>query len=208
MSSSGFNGTTSENILLSAKKEFLQHGFEGASLRKIATGAGVTTGALYRNFKDKAHLLETLIKPAYEEYIAMFEGAESSFFYLIQNEPEDTEKLFAIENFEKFTDYIYDNLEIFKLILSSSQHTSCGDFIHVLIEMEVESTYKFMKVFKERNPHAAKDISREELHLIYNAQFSTFFELILHDIPREKARAYMNTVFSFFSAGWKYIFGF
>ena len=41
---------TLEDILQSAKTEFLAHGFAGASLRTIATGANVTTGALYRHF--------------------------------------------------------------------------------------------------------------------------------------------------------------
>lgn len=200
-------GTTREKILISAKTEFLQHGFSGASLRKIATGAGVTTGALYRNFKDKADLLETLIRPVYEEFIELFNKAERSFFNMVQSEPFDSQKMFSKENFDGVTGYIYNNLDIFKLIISSSHHTTCGDFIHLLIDMEVKSTYKYIEIFKERNP-GAKNVSMAELHLIYNAQFSTFFELILHDISHEEARNYMNTIFEFFSAGWKHIFGF
>ena len=39
--------TTLERIYASAKKEFLEKGFQGASLRNIVKSAGVTTGAFY-----------------------------------------------------------------------------------------------------------------------------------------------------------------
>ena len=44
---------TKQKLLESAKKEFLEKGFMNASLRTIAANAGVTTGAMYRHFKDK-----------------------------------------------------------------------------------------------------------------------------------------------------------
>lgn len=38
---------TRQRLIDSAKKEFFENGFAKASLRKICTNAGVTTGALY-----------------------------------------------------------------------------------------------------------------------------------------------------------------
>ena len=38
-------------IFESARKEFLENGFEKASLKAICEGAGVTTGALYKRYK-------------------------------------------------------------------------------------------------------------------------------------------------------------
>ena len=40
------NGTR-EKLLRSAKEEFVEKGFQNASLRKICSKAGVTTGAVY-----------------------------------------------------------------------------------------------------------------------------------------------------------------
>ena len=42
-----------EKILECAKKEFLEKGFEGASLRVIAQEAGTSTNSIYVRFKDK-----------------------------------------------------------------------------------------------------------------------------------------------------------
>lgn len=41
-------------VLQSAQREFLDKGYEKASLRSIAQNAGVTTGALYVRFPNKA----------------------------------------------------------------------------------------------------------------------------------------------------------
>ena len=48
---------TKAKILSSAKTEFLEKGFMNASLRTIAANAGLTTGAMYRHFKDKFYYL-------------------------------------------------------------------------------------------------------------------------------------------------------
>jgi AcrR family transcriptional regulator len=48
--------------LLKAAAEVLgQHGVEGTTIPRIAAHAGLTPGAIYRRFKDKDELLETMI---------------------------------------------------------------------------------------------------------------------------------------------------
>ena len=47
---------TKTHLLQCAKKEFMEKGFVGASLRGICQKAGVTTGALYFFFQDKDDL--------------------------------------------------------------------------------------------------------------------------------------------------------
>ena len=57
-------------IFESARKEFLENGFEKASLKAICEGAGVTTGALYKRYKGKEDLfcavVEQTVKDLYE----------------------------------------------------------------------------------------------------------------------------------------------
>lgn len=52
------NGLSSTQVALlaSAKKQFLAHGFAGASLSAIVAGAGVTKGALYGYYASKEEL--------------------------------------------------------------------------------------------------------------------------------------------------------
>ena len=51
---------TRDNILRAAMAEFLDKGFQGASLRQIVKNAGVTTGAFYGYFSSKEALFNAL----------------------------------------------------------------------------------------------------------------------------------------------------
>jgi AcrR family transcriptional regulator len=53
----GMNEAESRRRILEAARDlFLQRGYRGATLRSIADGAGVTTGALYHHFQGKDEL--------------------------------------------------------------------------------------------------------------------------------------------------------
>ena len=52
---------TREDILDAAEDCLLEHGFARTSLEAIATGAGVTRGAVYWHFKNKAEVVEAVI---------------------------------------------------------------------------------------------------------------------------------------------------
>lgn len=50
-----------QTILESAQKEFLLHGYEGASMRTIAKKANTTLGNIYHYFENKEAILEALL---------------------------------------------------------------------------------------------------------------------------------------------------
>lgn len=60
------NSKTKERLIESAKAEFLEKGYTKASLRKICSDAGVTTGALYFFFRDKEDLFAEIVEPPYD----------------------------------------------------------------------------------------------------------------------------------------------
>src|ERR1700742_1468312 len=49
--------TTRERLIAAAIEVFAEQGYEGARLQDIARAAGLTTGAIYANFRGKAELL-------------------------------------------------------------------------------------------------------------------------------------------------------
>jgi AcrR family transcriptional regulator len=59
-----------DQLLESAAKEFAQHGYDGASLNHILVAAGVSKGAAYYYFDDKADLFATVARHAVEHVIA------------------------------------------------------------------------------------------------------------------------------------------
>jgi hypothetical protein len=45
------------------------------------------------------------------------------------------------------------------------------------------------------------------VHILVNSLFSGLFEVVAHDMPKEKATAYINSLQEFYTAGWFQILG-
>jgi AcrR family transcriptional regulator len=67
-----------KRLLVAAANEFASHGFEGASLNRILDSAGLSKGALYYYFDDKADLFATVVEQAWASLLPVvgFEVAE------------------------------------------------------------------------------------------------------------------------------------
>ena len=104
-------------------------------------------------------------------------------------------------------DYMYDHYDAFKLILCCSEGTPYANFIHNMVEVEVESTYKFIDQM-HRIGKAVNEIDPEMCHMIASGMFGSMFELIVHDMPKEKVHHYVTQLREFYTAGWMKLFGF
>ena len=76
---------TLDNIHKAAKKEFLDKGFQMASLRNIVKNAGVTTGAFYGYYKSKEELFDALVGKQYEHIMKMYIDVQNGFKKLDAN---------------------------------------------------------------------------------------------------------------------------
>ena len=66
--------------------EFLDKGFQGASLRQIVKQAGVTTGALYGYFSGKEALFASIVEPHAAALMGRFMEAQTTFAELPEGE--------------------------------------------------------------------------------------------------------------------------
>ena len=81
--------TTQEKILYAAKAEFLEKGFQTASLRTIVKEAGVTTGALYGYYGSKEAIFDELVEECYTHFHSAYRNALDDFDRLpIEQQPE------------------------------------------------------------------------------------------------------------------------
>jgi AcrR family transcriptional regulator len=67
-----------EEILAAAVDEFLEKGYEGASVDSIARRAGLTKGGIYHHFRSKEEILFAANKRFQEPVLAMIETAEAT----------------------------------------------------------------------------------------------------------------------------------
>ena len=60
-------------ILSAAEQIFVEHGYEGATIRKIADEVGLSSTALYMHFADKQAILHEICRQSFETLIALNE---------------------------------------------------------------------------------------------------------------------------------------
>ena len=58
-------------ILAAAERIFVDHGYEGATIRKIADEVGLSSTALYMHFSDKSEILHEICERAFEQLLTM-----------------------------------------------------------------------------------------------------------------------------------------
>lgn len=199
--------TTLENIHAAGKKEFLEKGFKSASLRNIVKMAGVTTGAFYGYYASKEELFDALAGGPYTVFMDKYKGAQEIFTKLPPAEQHDNMGVISGDCIEWMVEYIYENFDSFKLILCCAQGTKYEDIIHEMVEIEVGSTHDFVEVLREVGQNVP-DINPWLEHMLISGMFTAFFEMVMHDMPKEKAKDYVRDLRMFYMAGWQKIMGF
>lgn len=199
--------TTYQNILNAAKTEFLEKGFRSASLRNIVKTANVTTGAFYGYCKSKEELFDALVEEQYNTMMDRFKEAQEAFTKLAPEQQCSQTGELSGECMVWMTDYTYENKDAFKLILCCSEGTKYENMVHDMVEIEIEATHAFAKVLERLGVSMYKTDTQLE-HMLVSGMFSAFFELIIHDVPYEKAKQYVHDLRAFYTAGWQKIMGF
>lgn len=195
---------TLQKILTVAKEEFLDKGFRGASLRAIVKKVGVTTGAFYGYYKSKEELFDALVKDSAEGLMKVYLDVFNEFFSLSKEEQKNKMFTFSKKGMEKMFDYIYTNPDALLLILKYSDGTKYENFLHELVEKEIESSHEFYKVIREFG-YQPIELAPQVEHIIVSGMFTSLFELVIHKVPRDQAEECMKQIHAFFVAGWERI---
>ena len=117
--------------------EFMDKGFQGASLRQIVKNAGVTTGAFYGYFSSKEALFASIVEPHAAALMGRFMEAQTSFSELPEQEQPEHIGLESSQCVRWMLDYICDHREPVKLLLCKAEGTSYEHFVHNMVEAEV-----------------------------------------------------------------------
>ena len=193
-------------ILECAKEEFMEKGFEGASMRAIAERAGYTTGMLYGRFADKSQLFRELVSAAADRLFGYFSGAEDAFAALPADRQYREMHSYVGEKVDVMMDIIYDNFDAFKLIVCKSAGSGYEYYIDQMIEIETKNTMRFIRALNEAGI-PINEVRADLSHMLSSAMFNGIFEVVAHDLPREEAKHYVVQVEEFFNAGWDKLLG-
>lgn len=200
------SATTLEKIQEAAMAEFLDKGFQGASLRQIVKNAGVTTGAFYGYFSSKEALFTAIVEPHATALMGKFMWAQTSFAELPEEEQPQHMGVESRDYVAWMVDYICRHREPVKLLLCCAEGTSYENFIHNMVEVEVESTLRYMGVLR-RIGRDIPQMSRSLCHIIASGMFNAIFEVVIHDMPYEQALRDVEQLQTFYTAGWSKLMG-
>ena len=197
---------TKKKILDSAMAEFLEKGFMNASLRTIASNANLTTGAMYRHFKDKDALFCALVDEAIAFTTKTVMMADSSHHM-------DLDNLASKEHFEQearqtneLLTYIFDNFDAFTLLLtkaSGSTHEHFQEEICELYTKNCEQTFNWMY----KNQISTKKIDKMTVHFIASTVINAFVEIITHKMTKKAAFQYIENIEEFTRYGMMHMMG-
>ncbi len=200
------NPKLAAGLLEAGKREFLEKGFQGASLRNIAASLGVTTGAIYGYYTDKEAMFDALVSEPGQELVERYREVQKAFS--ARPLEEQVNNLPEVPEIEAawMMAYIYDSFDTFKLITCAAAGTRYEHYLDTLAEIEDNAGRALIDRMREAG-YPVPEIDDELIHIMSSALFNGMFETVRHDMPREKAMQYMNSLRDFYSAGWFKILG-
>ena len=197
---------TFNSIIHVAKKEFLENGYEKASIRNIAKKVGIVPSALYRHFKDKETLFSYFVEAALKGYDDLCEYDMSEVNKMLNNKEIDLIWLFSEEQFISRVKYIYKYYDAFKMLLTCSAGTKYSNFQHEMVTKDVDSTLAIWRKLKESDV-SVREIDEQDFHIITSGLFSAVFEFIIHGYSEDEALKRSENLSIFFNNGMKSVIG-
>ena len=194
---------TRNHIMKCALKEFLEHSYQKANMRRIAEAAKVTTGAMYNHFANKSVLFDALIQVPAEAMLNHFRDLHLEVKNALSETTSTQMREMGYIGTDWMLEYIYENREVFKLVFCCSEGTRWSAYLEELIAIE-EQAYR---IYCDSLGKSGKRIEDMFLHINAASGFQYLVEIVSHDLPYEQAVAVMDSAKRFGMAGWQEIVG-
>lgn len=191
-------------IMAAAKAEFMEVGFDRASMRRIADRCGMTAAGIYRHCRDKEDLFDQIVSPAVERINEWIDAHVARYIDAVN---QDERMQWGDSEIDMMREVVYPNMEEYHLLLAKSQGSKYENFLHDLTQRHQNQLLSYMPMLKAQG-YTVWDIEPEELHLLLSAYITAMFEPVVHNYTMEDALRYLNTVEAFFLPGWKQLMGF
>ncbi len=194
-----------ERVNKAMKEEFLEKGYEDASIRSIGARAGMTSAGLYRHYTDKEAMFSALVDPLIDS-IRHWTERHTGRKLSAADAGGGKEDFFGESFMDLVKDVILPAREEFILLMKCSAGTKYENFLHNYVEENQRLFLEAIQYLKKKG-YPAANLDEEELHMLLSAYLTACFEPIIHDYDDEKIEKYLNTIQEFFMPGWLKIMG-
>ncbi len=184
-------------LIEAAKKEFLEKGYNKASLRNICAKAGMTTGALYFFFSNKEDLYESIVNPPIEELKRMIiEHYKEDSEFLANQDSLDMGNIDHSDIAEMIVKHIYKNYDSFILLLSGSKEDALDKEIDEFVELIEKSTVLMVKDSKyyTYDPFMT--------HWMAHTTVDSVAHVIKHEKDESIAQKRIQSIMNYLVIGW------
>lgn len=196
----------SDRLLECARAEFMEMGYQEASLRVISAKADTTTGSIYTRFGDKEGLFHALVDDTVSELLAWFRVGQQEFADKSAEDQQSEVFTYRPDLWDQLVDFIYAHWDVFRLLVRCSDIDCYEDMLHEIIEIETQYTYRFIETTGNDAVTSGK-LSAMMIHILSNAFYSGLFEIVRHEMPQNDAHQYVRQLRRFFVQGWADLLG-
>lgn len=146
-------------------EEFLEKGYEGASIRSIGARAGMTSAGLYRHYADKEAMFEGMVQPLVDEMKSWLKNHTNKRYDIVDGDLSQKD-LFGESFVDLIRDVILPRRQEFILLMTCSGGTKYENFIHDLTE---EKAYRI---------HIKEHFDRNRMCLLPNPSVVSLWHMI------------------------------
>lgn len=189
-----------EKIIAAARDEFLEKGYMGASLRKIAERAGVTVGAIQTRYKSKDELFADVLKPLLADIETAFTEIKSDYYAAFGTDILKGLKMSMKYESEMIFRLIFAHYEQAMLLFYGSAGSALEHYFDVLVQKKIEESI----IFFQKAGYGA--IDEKLLGMLISVQFVTYKRLIIDCTDKESAEKYMSELMIYHFGGWAALF--
>jgi AcrR family transcriptional regulator len=196
---------TGKILLQAGREEFLLSGYQNTSMRDIARRAGLSVGAVYVHFKDKLSLFEAITEPVITDLLNMFTESREEFDGLAYDHRAEESIGLANQKVRQMINFIYDHIQIFKLLQDGPRGHTLEQLINRAADVHLVQMKDYNRLLTDLGV-SFNEVSDEVLHILNTSYLTAVFEPVIHDLSRQEALAYIESILMFFNAGWEAIF--
>lgn len=192
----------SERLLDCATQEFLEKGYQNASLRNIADAAKTSTSSIYVRFGDKAGLFNAITGTACEAFLTAVEDAVRRFN---ESDPAKTfDEMIACKTslVNGVIDVLYERFDAFRLLALKAEGYALKDFINQVADIELRQTRLYIDAIHSDVLSSGR-MPEELMHSLVCAYWTGVFEIVTRNMPKDKALVYFTKLRRFFQKGWE-----
>ncbi len=181
-----------ERIMEAAGKEFLRYGFQKASLRDIASNAGVTKGNIYTYFRNKNELFNALAGPAMNHIKkSMYREYNQEYTLSIINNTEEAFKEYG-KDFSEFIYTLFDHENGLKLLFFAAAGSKMENFREEVFELYFSQTAEFIKTLSLIIPDKEIRFSEMLIHTLASMYLRLVEEILIHEPEKDELDEYIE----------------